>query len=364
MGSAIPQGKLAEILRSAQARTDVRAAAAALHVDGRTTFAGSHDRPFRIASITKSFTATAISLAGLLDDHRQALLSHTAGYRPERAEPLPPECAGLWSYSNAGYREAAAGFDGDYSAALHELVLQPLGLRHTGFETPENAVLGTLPGDVVADPAYPVERRPAGGLWSTVGDLVEYGLAHCGRWEHLHEPVAAALGAQYALGWWVRDGFLDHEGSVGGFQSLLLLVPERRIVLSVLTNSWRGSALIRHVVEDLGLAPPPPQPPVEVEPVDGAYALDALEAVVEGASITEAEPDPVTGARAERRYPLRPAATLMTWRSDFPRRGVARIGWVALPRVEAPGRGRASTGPDRGSGPLDVRADRGDELLE
>ncbi|HEY3462474.1 MAG TPA: serine hydrolase domain-containing protein [Gaiellaceae bacterium] len=362
MGSAIPQERLAEILRNAQGRTDVRVAAAALHIGSRTSFAGASERPFRIASITKSFTATAISLAGLLDDRRRALLSHTASYRPERAEPLPPECTGLWSYSNAGYREAAAGFDGEYSDALRELVLQPLGLRHTGFETPENAVLGTLPGDVVADPSYPVERRPAGGLWSTVGDLVEYGLAHCGQWEHLHEPVAAALGAQYALGWWVRDGFLDHEGSVGGFQSLLLLVPEHNAVLSVLTNSWRGSSLIRHVVEDLGLAPPPPQPPVEVEPIDGSYALDALEAVVEGASITEAEPDPVTGARVERRYPLRPAATLMTWRSDFPRLGVARIGWVALPRVE--GRGCASAGPGGSSGALDVRADRGDELLE
>src|SRR5437588_9071171 len=107
MASAIPQERLAEIVREAQARTGVTVAAAALHVEGRTTLAGAHERPFRIASITKSFTATAVYLAGLLDDRRRALLSHTAGLRPERAEPLPPECTGLWSYSNAGYREAA-----------------------------------------------------------------------------------------------------------------------------------------------------------------------------------------------------------------------------------------------------------------
>src|SRR5262249_62316221 len=133
--------------------------------DGGTEFAGPHERPFRIASITKSFTATAVSVAGLLDDRRRSLLSHTAGYRLERAEPLPPECAGLWSYSNAGYQEAASGFDGEYSAAVGELVLDPLGLRHTGFETPDGAVLGILPGDVVADPSYAVERRPSGRLW-------------------------------------------------------------------------------------------------------------------------------------------------------------------------------------------------------
>jgi CubicO group peptidase (beta-lactamase class C family) len=334
MGSAIPQERLAEILREAQARTGVSVAAAALDVGERTAFAGARERPFRIASITKSFTSTAISLAGLLDDHRRALLSHTAGYRLERPDPLPPDCAGLWSYSNAGYREAAAAFDGDYAEAVRELVLEPLGLRHTGFEVPGDAVLGTLPGRVVADPAYPEERRPAGGLWSTVGDLVEYGRIHCREWDELHQPVGDALGARYALGWWVRNGVLDHEGSVGGFQSLLMLVPEREVVLAVLTNSWRGSGLIRLVVEELGLAPPPTQGLVTGD-VQGTYSLDGLEAVVAGGSVTEAETDPVTGARVERRYRLSTDATLMTWRSDFPRPGVARVGWVALPRSSA-----------------------------
>ena len=333
MASAIPQQRLAEMLQEAQARTDVSAAAAALHIDDRTTFAGEHERPFRIASITKSFTATAVSAAGLLDDHRRALLSHTAGYRPERAEPLPPECAGLWSYSNAGYWEAASGFDGEYSAAVRELVLEPLGLRQTGFETPDDAVLGTLPGNVVADPSYPLERRASGGLWSTVGDLVEYGLAHCRDWAQLHAPVAEALGAAYALGWWVRDGVLDHEGSVGGYQSLLLLVPEEEVVLAVLTNSWQGSTLIHRLVGGLGLTPPSGPAASPAWPVEGPYALENVEAVVGSRSVTESETDPLTGARVRRKYPLSISAPLMSWRSDFPRADVARIGWVTLPRA-------------------------------
>lgn len=333
MASAIPQQRLAEIVREAQARTSVSVAAAALHVDGRTAFAGAHERPFRIASITKSFTATAISLAGLLDDRRRALLSHTAGYRPEESEPLPPECAGLWSYSNAGYWEAASGFDGEYSAAVRELVLEPMGLRRTGFATPDEAVLGTLPEDVVADPSYPVERRPSGGLWSTVGDLVEYGLAHCRDWAHLHEPVGEALGARYALGWWVRDGVLDHEGSVGGYQSLLLLVPEEDVVLAVLTNSWQGSTLIHHLVEALGLTPRSGPAVRLAQSVEGRYALDNVQAVVGSRSVTESETDPLTGAEVQRKYRLSVDAPLMSWRSDFPRVDVARIGWVTLPRA-------------------------------
>jgi CubicO group peptidase (beta-lactamase class C family) len=190
-------------------------------------------------------------------------------------------------------------------------------------------VLGTLPDDVVADPSYPEERRPSGGLWSTVGDLVTYGLAHCTRWPELHEPVADALGAHYACGWWVREGVLDHEGSVGGYQSLLLVVPERELVLAVLTNSWRGSTVIRRVVDELGLVP---QPGFNQVAVSGTYALDDVEAIVADGRITERETDPLSGAMIERRYPFSADATLMSWRSDFPREDVGRIGWVAMPR--------------------------------
>jgi len=324
---------LAEIVRAARTRADVPAVVAGLLCDGRVELAADGDAkvdtPFRIASITKSFTATAVSLSGLLDDRRRGLLSHTAGCRPESLEPLPPECTGLWSYSNAGYQEAAAAFDGKYSDAVRELVLDPLRLRNTSFETPADGVLGTLPGDLAADPAYPVERRPIGGLWSTASDLLEYGLAHCRRWAHLHEPVAEALGARYALGWWVREGVVDHEGSVAGYQSLLMLVPAEEVVLAVLTNSWRGSALIRHVVEALDIVSPASG---TGSAENGRYGLDDLEATVANGRVVERERDPVTGTSIERRYPVSHDAVLMSWRTDFPRDGVARIGWVALPR--------------------------------
>jgi CubicO group peptidase (beta-lactamase class C family) len=324
---------LRKSVESAQERTGIPEVAAALHLDGETSFAGAAERPFRIASVTKSFTATLLWETGRFDERARELLSHTAGYRPESSEALPPECAGLWSYSNAGYWEAAAGFPA-YSAALREVVLEPLGLSSTGFETPRDAVLGTLPDGSTADPSYPEWRRPGGGLWSTVGDLVSYGLAHCRRWPELHEPVASALGASYACGWWVRDGgVLDHEGSIGGFQSLLLLVPERELVLAVLTNSWKGSSLIRHVVDDLGVVQSDCNLIAVDVAVDGTYALDGFEAIVEDGRIVERETDPVTGTRIERRYRFSADATLMSWRSDFPREGVARIGWTAVPRA-------------------------------
>ncbi|MBX5474702.1 MAG: hypothetical protein IRZ20_06765, partial [Thermoleophilia bacterium] len=171
--------------------------------------------------------------------------------------------------------------------------------------------------------------------------------------EMLREPQARALGARYALGCWTRElegerVALDHEGSVAGYQSLLLLLPGERAALAVLTNSWRGSALVRRVVRDLGLVPRAGRRGAGDEGVEpGRYALDGAEAIVEatrhGARITEVERDPVTGTRIARSavaaeplgdgvYGLA-GGLLMSHRVDFPRPGVARVGWVALPRV-------------------------------
>jgi hypothetical protein len=230
---------------------------------------------------------------------------------------------------------------------MRERVLEPLGLTATGFEEPADPARGhvqeretghrAVPADV-----YPAARAPSGGLWSTAGDLVLWGLAHCRGYSELHEPQAPALGAAYALGWWVRDGVLDHEGSVGGYQSVLLIVPAQELVLAVLTNSWRGHGVSRRIVEALAVVPPPSPPADRGHPPGGRYVLDDIAVEVDGDSIVEREPDPVTGAQIERRYLVSPLGggvygfargVLMGHRVDFPREGVARIGWTALPRV-------------------------------
>jgi hypothetical protein len=167
----------------------------------------------------------------------------------------------------------------------------------------------------------------------------------------IREPRAEALGAGYCLGCWSRmlaGGrlALDHEGSVGGYQSLLLLIPEEGTALAVLTNSWRGSGLIRRVVRELGLVPAPLEVPEEAHVEPGRYELGDAAAVVTGRNgrwrVTESENDPLTGVRIERpEYAVDPlggdvygfaGGLLMSHRIDFPRVGVARVGWTALPR--------------------------------
>ena len=169
----------------------------------------------------------------------------------------------------------------------------------------------------------------------------------------LHEPRAEALGARYALGWWVReleDGrtALEHEGSSAGYQSLLLLVPEESLALAVLTNSWRGSGLIRRVVESLGLRPRALAPAAVPDRVEGTYALDALEvtrrAVGRRADRLRTRTRSRHGSSISTSFPARALGggvfgfargVLMSHRLDFPRRGFARVGWVALPRTDS-----------------------------
>lgn len=399
--------ELGEVVRDARARTGVPGVAAGLLVDGEVVAVADGvlelgrdepvraETPFRVASISKPFTAS-LALSCLEPDARlRAWLSHTSGLRCERAEPLPDGAEGLFSYSNAGYWAAgeagAAACGSPFAAAMAERILAPLGLAATGYDEPRAPARGHLQeGERGHRPvpvdAYPVTRHPSGGLWSTVGDLLAFAAHHLGgpgplaaeQRAAMREPQSRALGAGYGLGWWVRDAggraALDHEGSIAGYQSLLLLVPEERLALAVLTNSWRGSGLVRRVVEQLGLAAGPPihagaELPhqtsggsgldharpfqgrargVRPRDVSGRYALDEAQAVVEEAAdglfVQESETDPVSGMRiVQPRVRARELGAgvfgyaggpLMSHRLDFPRPGFGRIGWLVLPRVE------------------------------
>lgn len=360
MGSTIPQGRLGEIVREARSRTGVPAVAAGLLVDGSVEFAADGDctpgTPFRVASISKWFTASLVSACGALDDQTRRWLSHTAGLHSEVAEPLPEVCQGLWSYANSGFWAAGAacaeGAGVSFAEAMQERILEPLGLAATSYEEPADAAEGHIQeGETghrpAGHPEYPASRFPSGGLWSTVGDLLQFATHQFEDPYGLQVPQAEALGAEYCLGCWRRelDGeriAFDHEGSVAGFQSLLLVVPEERIALAVLTNSWRGSGAIRRVVKTLGLVPARIDTAV-LALEEGRFGLDSAEAVIVGSRVSESETDPISGARIERPpYLVEPlggdvygiaGGLLQSHRVDFPRPGVARVGWVALPKI-------------------------------
>lgn len=237
---------------------------------------------FRIASVTKPMTAALVASlvdpeapAGIWPDVRvRHLLAHTSGFDCELPNPdqlrfgdgddalarcvaeLPAvrrflPAGELWSYANSGYwlagHLAAERAGTTFEEALTEHVLEPAGLEDTSFAEPSVSGTGAdaLPGP------YPRARRPSGGLTSTVTDILRFGRWLLGaevgaRMRVLHgKPV----GGVYGLGLFgERVAGVDvwgHSGSWGGFQSSLLVVPDRGAVFAGLTNASLGGKALR-----------------------------------------------------------------------------------------------------------------------
>ncbi len=190
----------------------------------------SIDTPFRIASMTKSFTAAAVLLARdegrlqlddnvaryvpavgrwrrVADEHPitiRALLTHGAGLPwddpwADRQQAMTRRAfddlldGGItfsstpdshFEYSNLGYailgRVIEAAFDAEYRTIATNRLLVPLGLTSTTFDPPvegSDAAVGyvRLDGQPVVEPCEPYGAfAPMGGLFSTVTDVAAW----------------------------------------------------------------------------------------------------------------------------------------------------------------------------------------------
>lgn len=338
---------------------------------------------FRVASVTKPFTAALV--LGVLDleettgvwppDVRvRHLLSHTSGFACELGEQdlarfgdgddalarAVAELPGVtrhvgveqaWSYANTGYwlagRLAAARAGRSYEDSLTEHVIRPAGLEATSFGEPE--LEGSGP-EADAGP-YPRARRPSGGLVSNVEDLLRFG-----RWL-LELPDAKRMrivhgkppGGVYGLG---LSGFRihgvevwGHDGSYGGFQSSLLLVPERDAVFVGLTNSGLGGKALYTVSDEFLVrvigakrrVPDSVELPADVlEGFTGSYAHSGgwfdVTLAPPGLLVTMDDGEFAARAIGERTFEIT-AGDHIRERFDFPLEGFGRFGSRLAPRV-------------------------------
>jgi CubicO group peptidase (beta-lactamase class C family) len=405
--TASQQGVLAEWVREERELRGVPGLAVAVWRDGlfeaaadgvadlETGEPATVETPFRIASITKPFTATLALLSGVPFEASPAgartratvrqLLSHTSGLASEWPRPLagygegdgalarladdapeelPLAPGELFSYCNAGFwlvaAAVAARVGTTYEEALSREVLEPLGLEATGFETPPRAARGHVPvaasesvHRAVAPEPYPRVRRPSGGLWSQVAEVARFGIAQLDnpRFAALHEPQTGTAEGGDALGWRVRETagglhLVEHWGSVAGFESLLVVVPAERLVVAALTNSARGgdaiTGLLRRLDLDLAVPETMELPPGELAALAGRYGIQNLELVVapegDGLVVSGVEIDPVSGERIE--LPPRRGRAL----TASPRRFVVVDGDAAGDRFDFPRPGMIRVG--------------------
>ena len=269
------------------------------------------DTRFRIASITKQFTAASIlilqergklkveaPLKTYLPDTPQAwndvtifnLLTHTSGIpdfiqladfrsfttlplRPEqliakiRDKPLQFAPGSDRAYSNAGYTllglvvEKLAGES--YAQFVKENLLDPAGMQDSGYDT-HAAVIhrrasGYTYGPVGFENAPYLDMRipfAAGGLYSTTGDLL--------RWERALfggkilssaslEQMTTPFKQNYGFGLVIRklgdDKIIDHSGSLEGFNTRLIHGERNNLVVVVLSNV--GGPVTDQLADDL-----------------------------------------------------------------------------------------------------------------
>jgi CubicO group peptidase (beta-lactamase class C family) len=290
-------------------------------VDRRTRI--DADTMFQIGSITKTFTALALvrlsahdvvdldapvrSYIGslrLADPDAAArvtirhLLTHTAGWQGDLTEspgddmisefvaqlerlPQLTPVGSTWSYNNAAFvlagRVVEVVTGQPFEEAMGELVLDPLGLRDTCFalNPPGDRTVAALhiATDQGAKKARPWKLRraswPAGGLVSTLRDLLRYARFHLGGGltpaaeriltrdslrEMMTEQVRAGSIADAVGLCWLIDQIGEtrivfHTGDTIGHQSSVTLVPDRKFAMVILTNSDTGAALCAQIVD-------------------------------------------------------------------------------------------------------------------
>jgi CubicO group peptidase (beta-lactamase class C family) len=339
------------------------------------------DTVLRVASITKPFTALlAVELLDLEessgiwppDVRVRHLLSHTSGFDGDAGdlgrfgddtsalEVLVAELPKIrrflgveqaWSYANTGYWLAgwlsAQRAGTSYEAALAERVLAPAGLEATSFGEPELEGTGR---DVLAGP-YPRARRPSGGLVSNVPDLLRFGRRllrspDFPRMCVVHgKPTAGVYGLGLSGERLAGTEVWGHRGSWGGFESSLLLVPDREAVFVGLTNSGLGAKALWEI-EDVFFerlfgvrrrVPPTVELSADVrDGFTGSYANSdrwiEVEFAVDGLSVKFEDGEFAARAIGERTFEITDGDRIRE-RFDFPLEGFGRFGSRLAERV-------------------------------
>ncbi|HEY0951971.1 serine hydrolase domain-containing protein [Nocardioides sp.] len=201
-------------------------------------------------------TVTASDVAALGDDDHSLLEAARLVVRAGSTRP-PGE---VWEYYNGNYflagSVAATLLSTTYEEALGELVLRPWGLSDTTFVPPSDLAVGIDGGSPVPPSAYPRGRRPSGGLCSTAPDLL-----HFGR-RILDDPdLLAAIRdvrtrrddpMRYGLGWAIgASGQMYLNGRLPGYRTVLMLLPDHGLVATGLAATSNALPTLARAVSDL-----------------------------------------------------------------------------------------------------------------
>lgn len=251
---------------------------------------------FRLASLTKQFTAMAIAI--LLAKQRLALedkmckyydpcpsawqeitilqlVNHTSGLPDFAGLPLPG-CPGptavrdtlsaiaerpldfapgtQFRYSNSGYLALGSIIERisgeSYDKFLDEQIFGPLGMHDSGYDWPNRILHGRASGydyegDTRVNASFNDMQRPqaAGGVYSTVWDMAKWDQALYRNLLIPHEVASKIFNpglGDYAFGWYISEEFghkvMRHSGGMAGFSSHIARYPDDHLLIVLLCN--------------------------------------------------------------------------------------------------------------------------------
>jgi CubicO group peptidase (beta-lactamase class C family) len=255
---------------------------------------------YRLASVTKQFTAAAVLLliedgkASLEDpvrkwfpslphslDHATIsnLLSHTSGII-DYEDVMPPGTTTQlhdadvlrllesqdstyfrpgtsYQYSNSGYAllallvERASGKT--FATFLHERIFQPLGMNNTvAFEDGISTVSNRAFGYTMKDSTWQRKDQSTtsavlgdGGIYSSIEDMAKWDAAlydsrllsdESRRLAFTPHTATDEADVKYGFGWRITGETLWHSGETSGFRNVIVRYPQRRLTVVMLTN--------------------------------------------------------------------------------------------------------------------------------
>ena len=269
----------------------------------------THNTIYSLASVSKPMTATALMI---LVERRQVeldrpindylgqvkltghagrsskatvrmLLAHTSGlplhynfFPQNEASPRPPmeetirrygilvtKPGEKYQYSNLGYGiagyiiERVSGMK--YEKFMKEEVFRPLGLSHTSVPTePDSSRRWAIRywDSETPLPFYDFDHRGASAVFSSVHDLVRFGMFHLKvglpdqeailtdrSIDQMKRPIARRSASRgYGMGWQIfrnrnEPRVVAHTGSMGGVTAWLILIPGEKVAVALLANT-------------------------------------------------------------------------------------------------------------------------------
>jgi CubicO group peptidase (beta-lactamase class C family) len=270
------------------------------HSDLERRVAATSATNYRLASLSKQFTAAAILLlveegclaldegvrtwlptlpeaaAGITVRH---LLTHTSGlldyedlipaqrssqlHDADVLELLASEDRTYFApgtgyrYSNSGYAllalAAAAASGMDFATLLRRRIFEPLRMHNTvAHREGESTVVHRAFGYSIAPPSWVRTDQSLtsavlgdGGIYSSIDDLEHWDAAlyddRLLQVESLRRAFAPSTGTddprvQYGFGWRISGETLWHSGETCGFRNVIVRYPQRRFTVILLTN--------------------------------------------------------------------------------------------------------------------------------